>query len=233
MVATNGKRTKDLLDSVVVTGLITEDQATHVRDLHARDGRNVITVLDEEQLVDPERLALIASLHLGVSFVNLKAQQAEESAVEILPEWVCRKYGVIPLTVSDEALLVAMVDPTDIQAIDDLAAFSKRRVDAALAFARDIHESIDRSYRIGGEVANQLLKVTSTSSDHADRGAKLAAAEAIAEAPVVRAVDLLIRQAARDRASDIHIMPQEGELRVRFRIDGILHEGMTLPMSVL
>ena len=232
MVATNGKKTKDLIETVQETGLITEAQADHVRDLHQRDGRNVVTILDEEQLVDPERLALVASLHLGVPFVNLKAQQAEETATELLQEWVCHKYGVIPLSVNDGALLVAMEDPTDIQTIDDLSSISKRRIEAALAFARDIHEAIDRNYRIGGEVASQLLKVTSTSDSDAESGASEAAAEAIAEAPVVRAVDLLIRQAARDRASDIHIMPQEGELRVRFRIDGMLHEGMSLPMSV-
>ena len=232
MVATNGKKTKDLIEIVQETGLITETQADHVRDLNQRDGRNIVTILDEEQLVDPERLALVASLHLGVPFVNLKAQQAEEGAIEALQEWVCRKYGVIPLSVNNGALLVAMEDPTDLQTIDDLSSISKRRIEASLAFARDIHEAIDRNYRIGGEVASQLLKVTTTSDDATDSGATQAAAEAIAEAPVVRAVDLLIRQAARDRASDIHVMPQEGELRVRFRIDGMLHEGMSLPMSV-
>ena len=125
-----------------------------------------------------------------------------------------------------------MEDPGDIQAVDELAALSKRRIESVLAFPEDIMEAINRSYRIGGEIATQLQRMSPTSEQGAEAAVAEAAAEAIAEAPMVRAVDLLIRQAARDRASDIHIEPEENELRVRFRIDGLLHEGMTLPISV-
>ena len=232
MQITKTKSSTTLLEMLLHARLIDEAQAAHARELQQREGRSVINILQEEQLVDPEQLALVTSLHLGVSFVNLKKQEAEESAIELLPEWVCRKYGAIPLRVTDGALQVAMQDPSNIQAVDDLAALSRRRIDPALAFSQDINEAIDRNYRIGGEIATQLLNVPTTASMQLDIGASEAAAEAIAEAPVVRAVDLLIRQAARDRASDIHIEPQDNEVWVRYRIDGILHEGMSLPLSV-
>ena len=217
---------------LLTSGLLTEGQAEHVRDLARREGRTDISILQEEQLVDSEQLALVASLHMGVPLINLKQQEAEDSAIELFPEWVCRKYRVLPVSTNNGIVRAAMEDPTDIQAIDDLSAVCKKNIEAALAFSVDIMEGIDRNYRIGGEVATQLLRLPTMLGQRADAESAEEAAEAIAEAPVVRAVDLLIRQAARDRASDIHIEPQGDQLQVRFRIDGILHEGMSLPMAV-
>jgi general secretion pathway protein E len=227
------KTATSLLEMLLQAQLLTEEQAQQVRQIQGRNGNeSVIAVLLEENLVPPEQLALVASLHMGAAFVNLKKQEADDKAVEILPEWVCRKYKVIPVKITDDSLQVAMEDPGDIQAVDELAALSKRRIEPVLAFSEDILEAINRSYRIGGEIATQLQRMSPTSEQGAEVALANAAAEAIAEAPMVRAVDLLIRQAARDRASDIHIEPEENELRVRFRIDGILHEGMTLPKTV-
>ena len=226
------KATKTLSDMLLQAGLLTGEQAQHVRQVQQREGRSEINILQDEQLVDLDQLALVVSLHLGVPFINLKRQEADPEAVELLPEWVCRKYRAIPVKTTDGTIQMAMEDPDDLVAVDDLAAHARKRIEPYLAFSQDIHEAIDRNYRIGGEVATQLLQMPASASSSADIATAEAAAEAIAEAPVVRAVDLLIRQAARDRASDIHIEPQADELRVRFRIDSLLHEGMSLPISV-
>ena len=222
-----------LLDMLLQAQLLTEEQAQHVRQVQGKNGGSgIIEIVLDENLVSPEQLALVASLHLGTPFVNLKKQDAEDRAIEFLPEWVCRKYHAIPFKLTNGVLQVAMEDPGDIQAVDDLAALCKTRIEPALAFPEDIQEAINRGYRIGGDIATQLQRMSPTSDQGAEASVAEAAAEAIAEAPMVRAVDLLIRQAARDRASDIHIEPEENELRIRFRIDGMLHEGMSLPINV-
>jgi general secretion pathway protein E len=228
----NGRKTSSLVDMLLQASLLTESEVQRVREIQRRENREELDVIMGEQLVDEEQLALVLSLQLGVPFVNLQKQQAEESAIELLPEWVCRKYGIVPFRITDDGLQVAMEDPRDILAIDDLAALSKRRIEPSFSYRQDIQEAIDRNYRIGGEIATQLLAVPTGQERAADAASNQESAEAIAEAPVVRAVDLLIRQAARDRASDIHIEPLENELRVRLRIDGVLHEGISLPISV-
>ena len=126
--------------------------------------------------------------------------------------------------------MVAMQDPSNIQIIDTLAAQTRKRVEPVLALTEDIMEAIDINYRVSGEIEKQLSQLpTFQGIEESDQ---TLSAEAIAQAPVVRIVDLVIRQGARDRASDVHVEPQEDGLRVRFRIDGILHEVMTLPLNV-
>ncbi|MBI4329500.1 MAG: type II/IV secretion system protein, partial [Chloroflexi bacterium] len=102
----------------------------------------------------------------------------------------------------------------------------------ALALPRDLQDAIDRSYRVGGEIATELLRMPTSGDRRLELGIAEMSATAIAEAPVVKAIDMLLRQGARDKASDIHIEPQERDVRIRFRIDGILHETMALPMGV-
>ncbi len=233
MAVTNVKPNSSLLDMLVSAKLLTDEQAKHVREVQQHDGRKVIDIILDEGLVEPDRLAFLNSLHIGIPYNNLKKQEVDPKAVAFLPEWVCRKYHAVPIRVSEASLVVAMDDPGNIQAVDDLSAISKRQIEPVFALFPDIQDAIDRNYRVGSEIESELLRVPGMVGE---RGPETAAAElstaAIAEAPVVRAVDMLMRQAARDRASDIHIEPQETHLRIRFRIDGILHETMSLPMSV-
>ncbi|MBA7554493.1 hypothetical protein ES705_47114 [subsurface metagenome] len=161
----------------------------------------------------------------------MKKEGVRPEAVALIPEVIARKYGVIPIDTLDGTLVVAMEDPRDIQAIEDLAALTRRRIEPVLSTSQDIQEMIDLNYRVGGEIEEQLSQIPTRYQRVRVAEARVSA-EAIAQAPIVRAIDLLIKQAVRDRASDIHIEPQEDKLRVRYRIDGILHEIMSLPLSV-
>jgi general secretion pathway protein E len=221
----------ELLELLVEARLLSSEQAEHVRGIHHSDGRKVRDILLAEQLVEPQELAMVLSLHLRIPSHNLRKEDPEQAAIQLLPEWLARKYHAIPIKVTDASLLMAMADPEDIQAVDELAAMIKKPIEPFLALPQDIDDAINRNYKSGGAVATELLLVPGTAARQAETAATELLATAIAEAPVVRAVDLLLRQAARERASDIHIEPQEYALRVRFRIDGILHEVMNLPMS--
>ena len=225
---------KDLSQMLVEGGLISEEQLNRAIELQRQSGDRFERVLLQQRLITPQQLAFFTSLQLGIPFVNLKKEGVKSDALKLIPESMARKYGVIPLDTTDNTIVIAMEDPRDIEAIEDLAAVTMKRVEPVISTSQDIQEMIDLNYRIGGEIEEQLSQIPTRYRGTGGVGAREArvSAEAIAQAPVVRAIDLLIKQAVRDRASDIHIEPQEDKLRVRYRIDGILGDVMTLPLSV-
>ncbi len=222
---------KDLGEMLVEAKVITEQQLQHVKELQDKSGDKIERILLQERLITPHQLAFLSSLQLLVPFVNLKKEGVRPGAIALVPEPIARKYSVIPIDVTDGTLVVAMEDPRDIEAIEELAALTRKRIEVVLSTFQDIQEMIDLNYRVGGEIEEQLNQIPTRYRKARVEETRLSA-EAIAQAPVVRAIDLLIKQAVRDRASDIHIEPQEDRLRIRYRIDGILHEVMSLPLSV-
>ncbi|HEY51656.1 MAG TPA: type II/IV secretion system protein [Dehalococcoidia bacterium] len=223
---------KDILNILVEAGIINDDQIQRVRELQQRTSDSVEHVLLQQRMVTQQQLGFFTSLQLGIPFINLRREGIKADAVKLLPESVARKYGVIPVEEKDGAIVIAMEDPKDIEAIEDLTAITTKRIEPVISTAQDIQEMIDLNYRIGGELEEQLSQIpTRYRSGSGLREARVSP-ETIAQAPVVRAIDLLIKQAVRDRASDVHIEPQEDRLRVRYRIDGILNEVMGLPLSV-
>jgi len=223
---------KDLGQMLIEAGLITLEQSLRAKELQLKNGEKFEQVLLQQRLITPQQLAFFISLHLGIPFVNLKKQGVRPEAVKLVPESVARKYGVIPVDTTDGTVIIAMEDPRDIEAIEDLAAVTMRRIEPVISTSQDIQEMIDLNYRIGGEIEEQLSQIPARYRSTLGARQARVSAEAIAQAPVVRSIDLLIKQAVRDRASDIHLEPQEDKLRVRYRIDGILGDVMTLPLSV-
>ncbi|MBI4185984.1 MAG: type II/IV secretion system protein [Chloroflexi bacterium] len=222
---------KDLGQMLVEAGAITGEQLKRADELQRKSGDRLERILLQQRLITSQQLAFFTSLQLGIPFVNLKKEGVQRDAVKLIPETVARKYGVIPLDMTDGVVIVAMEDPRDIQAIEELSAITMKRVEPVISTAQDIQEMIDLNYRVGGEIEAQLSQIPTRYRSSGVQEARVSA-EAIAQAPVVRAIDLLIKQSVRDRASDIHLEPQEDKLRVRYRIDGILNEVMSLPLSV-
>ncbi|MBM4447610.1 MAG: type II/IV secretion system protein [Chloroflexi bacterium] len=223
---------KDVVNILAEAGIISDEQAQRVQELQQKTGDRPEHILIQQRMVTQQQLAFFLSLQLGIPFINLRREGVKADAVKLIPESVARKYGIIPVALKDGTIVIAMEDPKDIEAIEDLAAITLKRIEPVISTAQDIQEMIDLNYRIGGELEEQLSQIpTRYRSSAGLREARLSP-ETIAQAPVVRAIDLLIKQAVRDRASDVHIEPQEDRLRVRYRIDGILNEVMGLPLSV-
>jgi len=216
---------------LVEAKLITDSQLRDAQAVSLREGRKVEHVLVEQGHINHQQLAMFLSLKMNIPFVNLKKQEFEPGALEMVPESIARKYNVVPLDITDGSIVVAMEDPSNVNALDDLALITKKRVEPVLGIPSDIQDAIDRSYRSGSEIEKQLASIPSRAISHGLAEARLSA-DTIAQAPIVRAIDLLILQGVRDRASDVHVEPQEGDLRIRYRIDGILHDTLTLPASV-
>lgn len=222
---------KDIGQMLIDAGLISDEQLQRAYDVHRAGSGSLERVLLQQRLVTPQQLAFFTSLQLGIPFLNLKKEGVHSNALKLVPEAMARKYSAIPVEATEDSVVVAMEDPRDIQAIEDLSAVTMKRIEPVISTFQDIQEMIDLNYRIGGEIEEQLSQIPTRARGLDIREARISA-EAIAQAPVVRAIDLLIKQGVRDRASDIHISPEEDKLRIRYRIDGILNDVMALPINV-
>ena len=158
--------------------------------------------------------------------IDLNTYQIQPEALQLIPESIARKYNVIPLTITGDALQVAMATADNILTLEALTVWAQMRIEPVTADADEIQEALDRNYNAYGEIEEQL-----SADAPAMPETKGVSTEAITGAPVVRALNLIIDESIKNRASDIHIEPEEGRLRVRYRIDGVLHESISLPLS--
>jgi len=160
-----------------------------------------------------------------VETIDLNKFRIQPEATRIISAAMAIKHTIIPLTVSDKTLKVAMSDIHNIVAIQELAAVSKMRIEPVHAEAGKIRASIERHYNAYQEIERQLSSMAPAEPK------KQAEKDDLSDAPVIRGLDLIIREAVKVRASDIHIEPQSNRLVVRYRIDGILRETMSLPVN--
>ena len=158
---------------------------------------------------------------------SLHKSSPEPGALQLIPEAMARKYIAIPLAVTGNVLRVAMANPTDILALEALASWSQMRIESEVARAEEILEAIDFNYKAYDEIEKQISSI-SLSGEKAT--AEHFNIDTATEAPVAQALTLIVDEAVKARASDIHLQPGEDNLRVRYRIDGTLHEMFSLPL---
>jgi len=159
---------------------------------------------------------------------KLLRQKPQPEALQLIPEVMARRYNAIPLTISGRTLEVAIADPTDIFALEALSAQSRMRIRPVAATVREIRDAIDFNYKAYGAIEEQISRV-SIPAEATDERLALSAAT---DTPLVQALNLIIDEAVKARASDIHIEPEEDRVRIRYRIDGTLHDTMSIPINV-
>lgn len=223
--------TKSLGEMLIEAKLITRTQLEHAEELQRSQNRRLGDVLVDQGFVSPEDLTAILSIQMNLPFIDLKRHTIQPEALKLVPERIARKHNIIPLDTVDDALIVVMSDPGDIQAINDIIAQSGKTVRPAIGIPGDIREALDLSYKATGEIEKAISLLLPTLAKSEKAGLEISAA-LIEGTPIVRAANLLITQAIRERASDIHLEPQQDRLRVRYRIDGVLHDVMSLPLSI-
>ena len=158
---------------------------------------------------------------------KLLRQMPQREALQLIPETMARRYNAIPLAISGSTLEVAMADATDIFALEALAAQSRMRIKSITASLVEVREAIDFNYKAYSEIEKHMSRV-SVSDETTDDGPILGA---VADAPLVQALDLIIEEGVKARSSDIHIEPEDNRLRVRYRIDGTLQDMVSLPLN--
>jgi len=223
------RNVKQLGHILLEGGLVTEDQLQTAFAEHQSAGRSLGRVLVDRGVLSEGQLVQALAQQIGLRYVDLAEASVDGSAIGMVPGTVCRRYSVIPVGFEDGRLLLAMADPANVFAVDDIRSLTQMEVRPLVATKSDVLAAIDRYYRADSDL-DDLTTVMEAADDELEDLSKVK--EATEDAPIVRYVNLLITQAIQDRASDIHLEPTEHDLRVRYRIDGVLHEVMRSPKSI-
>ncbi len=227
-------------DLLVREGLIDNEQLA--RALQEQKGSNdkLGSILVKLSFVTEENLIAFLSRQYGIQSITLSQLDIDPDVLKLVPEQIARKYEVLPVKLQGNTLTLAMGDPTNVFALDDVGFMTNLQVIPAVASQAAIRQAIDRSYDSkDGGIADIMSEMEGAATDvELVEGDEEAAAskvdvfelkESADEAPVVRLINMILVDAIRRGASDIHLEPYEKVFRVRFRVDGVLHEIMTPP----
>jgi len=218
-----------LTEILILRGVVPIENLDTISGAWGED-EDAVQALVARGLVTEVQLASARAAQSELPFVELLEFPVDRAAVALVPAAMCRRYQVLPISVNGDVMTLAMVDPGDVFAIDDVRAIARMQIRAVVASPSDLRGAIDRYHRADGELSDL------TSALEEENNAEIViASEADApadDAPIVRFVNLLISQAIQDKASDIHIEPGEHEMHVRYRIDGVLHEMQSAPKSI-
>lgn len=220
---------KKLGEILVDADLLTVEQLEQAAEEAGRLQIGLLAYLLDEGMVSPEDAAMALSLEINLPIIDLKRHAVQPEALSLVPDEYARQHELIPIDIVGDALVVVMADPTNIDVLEDLRARAKKVIQPAVGIPADIREAIERSYRTSDEIDEQVGRVPPPAAE--PQGEEALTPALASQAPIVRTVELLLAQAVRDRASDIHLEPKHDCLRVRYRIDGVLHEAQTLPLS--
>ncbi|MGZ4210536.1 MAG: GspE/PulE family protein [Actinomycetota bacterium] len=223
------KRTRTLGEILIDDGLITEEQLDDARRESEQNGKSLGRTLIDLGLVGESNLVKALATQIGLPFMDLSDFQIDMTAASLVPQSLAKRYTALPIAFEEEVLIVAMSDPGNVFAVDDIRTLTGRDIRIVVATRTDIGDAIERVSRVDAEVGD-LAATAAAEEQELDEDSALKVS--IDEAPIVKLVNLLITQAVNDRASDIHIEPQERDVRIRYRIDGVLHEVMRSPKSI-
>ena len=187
-------------------------------------GQKLGRTLVDAGFVSEEQICGALARQMRIAYINLRQFSLNPDLVQLLPEAQARRFRALVLDESGGALRVGLADPTDLFAYDELCRLLKRELVIAVVSESQLMAGIDRLYRRTGEISQLSRELTAElAQTEADFGAASGSDAALKDAPVVKLLQTLFEDAAQVRASDIHIEPQEKNLHVRFRIDGVLH----------
>jgi type IV pilus assembly protein PilB len=222
--------TRERLGELLVkTGLIDQEQLDAGLEHQLQFGGKLGQILVEQLIVSEEQLADTLAEQKGLERVSLANYPIDRDAVAILPERVARRRMIVPLKFEDDYIVVAVADPLDLEAVDEVEVRSGRKAHLVVATESQIRYAIDK-YMASHDAFQDVVESSGADGGSSDERIDEAVA-AGADVPVVRLVNQLIREAVNDRASDIHLEPMAKDVVVRYRVDGVLHEVMRIPRS--
>ncbi len=234
------------------------EQLEEAKKVQTQTGEDLGRVLVELQMVGEREVAMAKAQEAGYPFADLDRVTIESSAINVVPERIAKNHGVLPVKKEGTNLWLAMSNVNNIVAIDDVKLASGCRIFPVLALPGALEDAIRKYYggagaggdagrsetkaetgtvsvtnaQVAGELRDALAKANVERSRDGDEASDGDAEKMAEQAPIIRLANALIQQAILDRASDIHVEPQHRAVRVRYRIDGVLMEAMTLPKNL-
>jgi general secretion pathway protein E/type IV pilus assembly protein PilB len=218
---------KYVLDILLENGVLLPDQVEKARQSVDRDGMTALDMLVRDGAIAEQEVLAMLARQFGMELVSLRDLDLRGEVRDSIPADVARKYRVVPVYRAEDVLTVALSDPLDVDILDTLRYLLKCSVEPVVASRDEIQVALDKFYPIETDVTQVLDKVPDSAVDVALTSTSAAVPEETAtdaDAPIIKLVTLIIVEAYRHRASDIHLEPMEKRFRVRYRIDGVLHE---------
>ncbi len=211
-------------DLLISQGLLTEEQLKMALDEQKRSGRKLGRIFVDSGYVTEEGISKALAGQLRIPFIDLKQFNPKQELIKLLPEAQARRFRALVLDEVGGRLRVGFTDPTDLAAYDEIVRVVRRDIEQAVVTESQLLATIDRVYHRTEEISGLAKELTAELGDvPVEFGDLLSVAPGAEDAPVVKLLHTVFEEALRTRASDIHIEPQEKSLRIRFRIDGVLH----------
>lgn len=226
---------KRLGDLLVEVGLINQEQLESALKLQKTTGKKLGEVLISEGVVTQEDIIQVLEFQLGIPHVILEKYNINQAACLLIPESLARRYELIPIAQQSGVLTVAMSDPLNVFAIDDVTIYSGMEVQPVIASTSEIVKAIDKYYskQHALKAVEEFKKENESSLKINSENMDQQLNEEVNNAPAVKLVNSIIEQAVRNRASDIHIEPFPSFIKIRFRTDGEMHEAMKTDMGIM
>jgi type IV pilus assembly protein PilB len=219
-----------LADILVDLGFVSPDKVAEIRREAESSGVGTVDLLVANKVVRPEDVTQAKAAHFGAEVVNLKEIKIADDVISSIPRHIAKKYRVVPVFKHENSLTVALADPSDLDTIDSLTHLLHMEINLQVASEADIEAALSKYYadRSGGVAADPRYKevIEDLTREHVEIEAAAAGdgAAVEADAPLIKLVNSLITEAFKMRASDIHLEPLIKKFRLRYRIDGVLHE---------
>ncbi|MFZ3063002.1 MAG: ATPase, T2SS/T4P/T4SS family [Actinomycetota bacterium] len=220
---------RQLGDILIEKGLITEDQLEEALARQRQGGESLGRVLVKAGFISEANLLQVLAEQLGLEFVDLSEYNIDLGAVAMVPESVAKRNSIVPIGFDNSKLVVATSNPTDVFIFDDLRMMTGFEIKPVVSTKEDILNVINR-YARAEDMVEQAVEEVGDEAVAPEEIKRIT--EMVEEAPIVKLANLIITRGIEDRASDIHIEPQEKDVRIRYRIDGVLHEVMRPPKRV-
>jgi len=213
-------------------GRLTEEELREIEDEARKKNISLDELLVRKNLISREEQGALLADQMGVLYVDLENYLIDPKVVTLVPEPFAKQHHLIPLFRIGNTLTVAMSDPQDVMVIDELRLKTKSEIEPCLANEGAIQNAIDQYYGMKGSLGEIIKEIDKDEfSEEAEKKEKTL--EQLAEeTPVIKFVNMMIMQAVRDRASDIHLEPEKDVLRIRYRIDGVLYEITASPIEL-
>lgn len=211
--------------------LLTPEQLDLAKIESARSGRGLEGAILDLGILDGESVMKAKAVGSNLPYVDLRNVTLDQAILPIIPRDLSLKFQAIPFAKTADSISVAMLDPNNVQAIEFIEKKTGLRVSPYMASADSLKKALDQYQDISGEVGEALsgIEIDTTKAKEATDGS----VDLAQDAPVTRAVNTIMEYAAKARASDVHIEPREKSVKVRYRIDGVLHDTMNLPTHIL
>ncbi|MDA0989457.1 MAG: type II secretion system ATPase GspE [Verrucomicrobia bacterium] len=215
-----------VLELLQRNGVVSPEQADHARGSGAQNGVTPVDFLIQEEMITEDEVLTIIAQEFGMQMVSLDGVDIAADVRELITADAARRYHVVPIAKLDDGIMVAVADPLDFDSLDTLRHLLNCHVEGVVAAPADVKSALDRYYPNESDMNAMLDQISEGTVELSMTGADNIVDTDVTEsdAPIIRLVHLIILEGYRNRASDIHLEPMERRFRVRYRIDGVLHE---------